>query len=225
MTAAPDDAGFAAEIYKRLLAAYGYPDWRPGNPPMDELVQTILSQNTSDINSGRAFADLRARYESWQEIMDAPAAEVAAAIRAGGLAEQKAPRIQAALRRVVTERGEFSLEFLADMPRDEALAWLTSIDGVGPKTASIVLLFCFGAAAFPVDTHVARVSRRLGIVDPKTSPEKIQARWEALVPASQFYPLHLNLIRHGRQICRAPIPHCSVCTLNDICRYPAKTMS
>jgi endonuclease-3 len=217
------DSAWAAEIYQRVLDAYGYPDWRPGNQPLDELVLTILSQNTSDVNSGRAFAELQKRYPNWHAVLNAPVEELADTIRSGGLGQQKAPRIQAALRRILAERGEFDLGFLAELPRDEAFEWLTSIDGVGPKTAAIVLLFCFGMPAFPVDTHVARVSRRLGIVAPRTPPEKIQLHWEGLVPGAWYYPLHLNLIRHGRLVCRAPTPRCFACVLVDICRYPDKT--
>ena len=214
---------WAAGIHCRLLETYGVPDWRPQNTPMDELVQTILSQNTSDLNSGRAFAALRARYPTWQDVLDAPTEELAETIRAGGLGQQKAPRIQAALRRILEERGEFDLGFLGDLPADEGLAWLTSFPGVGHKTASIVLLFCFNKAAFPVDTHVTRVTTRLGLVEPRTSAEKIKAVWESLVPAEWYYPLHLNLIRHGREICRAQSPRCPVCALIGLCHYPAKT--
>ena len=223
MSQALSETDLAAEIYRRLLDVYGYPNWRPDNAPLDELILTILSQNTSDVNSGRAFAALRARYADWQAVIDAPPDQVAETIRSGGLAQQKAPRIQAVLRRVLAERGTFDLGFLRDWPRDEALRWLTSFEGVGPKTASIVLLFCFGVPAFPVDTHITRVTRRLGLVAAKASPEKIQARWEALIPADWYYPLHLNLIRHGREICRAPTPRCLVCVLRDLCAYPAKT--
>ena len=148
-TPTPDDRAFAAEVYRRLLAAYGEPTWRPYYQPMDELVLTFLSQNTSDLNSGRAFEALKARYPTWQAVLDAPVAELAETIRSGGLAQQKAPRIQAALRRILAERGEFSLDFLADLPVDEATRWLTSFDGIGHKTASIVLLFCFNQPAFP----------------------------------------------------------------------------
>jgi endonuclease III len=223
MTDFPSPADWAAEIYRRLLAAYGTPDWRPHYGPVDELVMTILSQNTSDINSGRAFESLRARYPTWQAVLAAPVDELAETIRSGGLGQQKAPRIQAALARILVERGDFNLDFLADIPRDEALAWLTSFNGVGPKTASIVLLFCFGLPAFPVDTHITRVSQRLGIAGPKATPTQIQAIWESLAPAEWFFPLHLNLIRHGREICRAPTPRCPICPLNDICRYGKKT--
>ncbi len=213
----------AAEIYHRLLDAYGYPDWRPSNAPVDELVLTILSQNTSDLNSGRAFEALKARYPDWQSVLDAPVDELADTIKAGGLGPQKAPRIQAALRRILDERGDFDLDFLRDLPTEEALSWLTSFNGVGHKTASIVLLFCFNRPAFPVDTHITRVTRRLGFVDPKASPEKISVAWQEWVPSDWYYPLHLNLIRHGREVCRAPTPRCYACVLADLCAYPYKT--
>ncbi|MEJ5198418.1 MAG: endonuclease III [Anaerolineae bacterium] len=213
----------AAEVHRRLLDAYGEPTWRPHYAPLDELILTFLSQNTSDVNSGRAFAALKARYPTWHDVLAAPVAELADTIRSGGLAQRKAPRIQAALRRILAERGEFSLDFLADLPVEEATRWLTSFDGVGHKTAAIVLLFCFNKAAFPVDTHVGRVTRRLGLAGPRTSAEKIKQIWEELVPAEWFYPLHLNLIQHGRRICRAGRPLCPQCVLADICRFEPKT--
>jgi endonuclease-3 len=216
-------ASFAAEIYHRLERYYGTPDWRPRYEPMDELVLTFLSQSTSDLNSGRAFAELKKRYPTWEEVLAAPVSELADAIRVGGLSQQKAPRIQGALRRIKQERGEFSISHLADLPTPEAMAWLTGFDGVGHKTASIVLLFCFGKPAFPVDTHVGRVSRRLGIGDQRASEEKIKEVWEALVPPEWFLPLHLNLIRHGREVCSARRPACPNCFLSDICRYHLRT--
>ncbi len=220
-----DDAvrAWAAAVHQQLLATYGEPLWRPHYAPLDEFVLTFLSQNTSDINSGRAFAALKARYPTWQAVIAAPVHELAETIRCGGLAERKAPRIQAALRRILAERGEFNIDFLADLPVDEGLRWLTSFDGVGHKTASIVLLFCFGKPAFPVDTHVGRVTRRLGLVGPRASEAQIKQRWEALVPAGWFYPLHLNLIRHGREICRARQPQCSRCVLRSLCRFDEKS--
>ena len=214
---------FAADIYHRLLETYGEPVWRAHYAPMDELVLTFLSQSTSDLNSGRAFDALKARYATWQELLDAPTSEVAAIIQPGGLAQQKAPRIQAALRRILEERGELNIDFLADMPTPDALQWLTSFDGIGHKTASIVLLFCFDKEAFPVDTHVGRVSRRLGIAGWKDSEEKIKGIWETLTPPKWYYPLHLNLIRHGREVCHARRPACWRCSLEDLCRYEAKT--
>jgi endonuclease-3 len=212
----------AGEVYRRLLAAYGEPTWRTHLQPVEELVLTFLSQNTSDINSGRAYDALRRRYPTWQEVLDAPTEELADTIRSGGLAQRKAPRIQRALRRILVERGEFDIGFLKDLPTDEAMRWLISFDGVGHKTASIVLLFCFGKAVFPVDTHVGRVSRRLGVAGPKDSEEKIKATWESLAPPEWYYALHLNLIRHGRQVCHARSPDCQACVLNNVCRYFAE---
>jgi endonuclease-3 len=220
-----DQRDFAAAIYRRLLDAYGEPTWRASYAPMDELVLTYLSQNTSDTNSGRAFDALKARFPTWQEVVDAPVWEVANAIRSGGLADQKAPRIQKALRRIYEERGEYNIDFLADLSVSEAMAWLRSFDGIGHKTASIVMLFCFGKEAFPVDTHVGRVTRRLGLAGPKDTEEKIKALWEQLVPHQQYYALHLNLIRHGREICHSQRPECGRCVLVDICRYPDKTFT
>jgi endonuclease-3 len=214
-----DSRAIAGEVYRRLLAIYGEPTWRPRFSPVEELILTLLSQNTSDINSGRAFDALRARYPAWQDVLDAPTAELADTIRSGGLSQRKAPRIQKALRRIQVERGEFNIDFLADLPVGEAMDWLTSFDGVGHKTASIVLLFCFGKPVFPVDTHVGRVTRRLGLAGPRETEEKIKAIWEALVPAQWYYSLHLNLIRHGRQVCQARVPDCPVCVLQDVCRY------
>jgi endonuclease-3 len=217
------DHEIAEEVFYRLQQAYGVPDWRPHYDPMDELVLTLLSQNTNDVNSGRAFEALKRRYPSWQAVLDAPVHELAQTIRSGGLSQQKAPRILAALRRIQAERGQFSIDFLANLPVDEATRWLRSFDGIGHKTASIVLLFCFNKPAFPVDTHVGRVTRRLGLAGPKDSEEKIKAIWESLVPATWYYPLHLNLIRHGREICQARLPRCPECVLREVCRYEHKT--
>lgn len=222
MTEYDDPRLWAAEIYRRLLAAYSEPTWRPYYQPMDELVLTFLSQNTSDLNSGRAFEALKARYPTWQAVLDASVDELAETIRSGGLAQQKAPRIQKALRRILEERGEFNIDFLADLPVEEAMRWLTSFDGIGHKTASIVLLFCFNKPAFPVDTHVGRVTRRLGLAGPKDGEEKIKAVWERLTPPEWYYPLHLNLIRHGREVCHARRPACDTCVLNEVCRYEGK---
>ena len=213
----------AAEVYRRLLTAYGEPTWRPYYQPMDEFGPTFLSQNTSDLNSGRAFEALKARDPTWQAVLDVPVAELAETIRSGGRAQQKAPRIQRALRRILAERGEFNIDFLTDLPVDEATRWLTSFDGIGHKTALIVLLFCFNKPAFPVDTHVGRVTWLLGLAGPKDSEEKIKGIWEGLVPAEWFYALHLNLIRHGRQVCHAQRPACGVCVLDDICNYSQKS--
>jgi endonuclease-3 len=210
-------------IQAALLRAYGTPTWRPHHPPLDELVLTILSQHTSDINSFRAFKMLRAALPTWEAVRDAPVAEVAEAIQSGGLAQVKAPRIQAVLRRIWEERGSFDLAFLQAVPLAEARTWLTNLPGVGPKTAACVLLFSCGRPAMPVDTHVHRVSRRLGLVPDRVSAEGAQLLLEAMVPPDDYYAFHLNVIRHGREVCKAPRPHCEVCVVRAWCAYYAAT--
>ncbi len=209
----------AQEIYRRLVAEYGQPEWRSHGDPIEVLIHAFLSQNTSDVNSHRAFQALRARFPTWEAVVGAPVQAIEEVIRPGGLARSKAPRIQAALRRILEERGEFSLDFLAEMSVDEAKAWLESLHGVGAKTAAIVLLFSLGRPVFPVDTHVHRVSRRLGIVPSNASPEQTEAVWESLMPPESYYPLHIDLIRHGRRVCKARDPRCHICVLQDLCDY------
>lgn len=205
------------QVYKKLLSRYGEPSWRPHLSPIDELVSTILSQNTNDTNRDRAFASLKDRYGSWDAVLVAPTDEIAETIRSAGLAKQKAPRIQNALRVVRDQQGEISLSFLADLELEEARQWLVSLPGVGPKTAAIVLLFGFGRPAFPVDTHVHRVTRRLGLIPPTMSAEKAHLALEEMVSAEHYYPLHLNLIRHGRETCQARKPKCGDCVLQTCC--------
>ena len=208
----------ALEVHRRLLEVYGNPT-PPQRDPVSQLVATILSQNTSSINTRRAFEQLRERFPTWEAVRDAPVEEIRDAIRSAGLANQKAPRIQEALRIITTEAGELSLDFLREMPVEEAKRWLTKIRGIGPKTAAIVLLFALHRPAFPVDTHVHRVSRRLGLIDAHTSREKAHAELEALLPPEIYYPFHINLVRHGRQVCTARNPKCEVCVLRDLCDY------
>lgn len=205
------------EIHRRLLQLYGEPVWRLHLDPVSELVSTILSQNTNDVNRDVAYNRLRERLPTWEEVRDAPVDEVVEAIRPAGLANQKGPRIQEALHVVSEERGELSLDFLAAWPIDRAKAWLSAIHGVGPKTAAIVLLFALGLPAFPVDTHVHRVTRRLGLIGPKVSREKAHDELEKLTTPKQYYALHLNLIRHGREVCASRNPRCERCSLTDLC--------
>jgi len=208
-----------AEIARRLIARYGYPDWRPNLPPVDELVDTILSQNTTDSSRDKAFDQLRLRLPTWEAVRDAESEVVIEAIRPAGLSNQKGPHIQAALRRITEEQGSITLEFLRDMPLDQAKAWLTSLDGVGPKTAAIVLLFSMGRPAFPVDTHVHRVTKRLGLIGKNVSASHAHDLLAEIVPANTYYAAHLNFIRHGRQVCHARQPMCSECPLTDLCDF------
>jgi endonuclease-3 len=187
-------------VHNLLIEAYGEPKWRQHIPPVDELVNTILSQNTSDVNRDKAYEALKERFPTWQAVMDAAEAEVVETIRPAGLANQKGPRIQKALRQVVAETGDLSLDFLSELTLDAAKVWLTDIKGVGPKTAAIVLLFAFGRPAFPVDTHVHRVSGRLGLIGPKVTADKAHEILENIPYPETFYTFHLNLIRHGREV-------------------------
>ncbi len=207
------------EIAALLADEYGYPTWRQHHPPVDEMVLTILSQNTSDTNSFRAFDQLKQRYDSWEAVRDAPTGELIETIRTAGLANQKGPRIQLALRTLTETQGGITLDHLADMSADEAKQWLTSIKGIGHKTASIVLLFSLNKPAFPVDTHVHRVTTRLGVVDEGVSADKAHRLLEQIVPADDFYAFHLQIIQHGREVCHARSPKCSVCVLQAQCRY------
>ena len=209
----------ALEVHRRLLEDYGEPIWRPHMDAVSELVSTILSQNTNDVNRDVAFDRLRARLPAWEQVRDADTETVIEAIRPAGLANQKGPRIQQALRIITQERGELDLDFLADWPVEEAKEWLCAINGVGPKTAAIVLLFSLGRPAFPVDTHVHRVSKRLGLIGPKVSREKAHVELEELMPVEAYYPFHLNVIRHGRGICSSRKPRCTECSLNDLCDF------
>ena len=208
------------QIIAHLLEEmYGYPEWRQHLAPVDELVCTILSQNTSDTNRDRGYVALRERFPTWEAVRDAPVDEVIDANRPARLANQKGPRIQAALPYLGEQNGALSLDFLDDMSIDDAKAWLTGINGIGPKTAAIILLFAFNRPAFPVDTHVHRVTRRLGLIGPKTTAERAHVELEAIVPPEDYYPAHLNIIRHGREICHARRPRCEICPLAPHCDY------
>ncbi len=206
----------ALQIHRRLLAFFG-PAEEDAMPPLDILILTILSQNTNDRNRDKAFAALRNRFPTWEAVRDAPTEEVVEAIRPSGLANQKGPRLQNVLRQISAERGDLNLDFLADMPLEDARAWLMKFKGVGPKTAAIVLLFSLHMPAFPVDTHIYRVSGRLGLRPPKMSVEKTHEHLEALFPPETYFDAHLNLIRLGREICRARKPRCEACPLREMC--------
>ena len=210
----------AEDVYARLNAYFGKPEWTGGDDPVDELILTILSANTNDVNSGRAFRQLKATFgDEWEDVRLAPLPAIKEAIRTAGMYNQKAPRIVETLTRIKEQEGGYNLDHLAAMEVADALAYLTALPGVGHKTASIVLLFCFNRGSFPVDTHVQRITQRVGLCGRRDSPEKVKGIWERLLPAETFYALHLNLIRHGREVCDARNPKCEICPLQLICDY------
>lgn len=205
-------------IVDRLVREAPLTPWRPSRAPVTELVLTLLSQNTSDTNSGRAFQQLLKRFNGWDEVLAAPVEAVEDAIRPGGLAPTKARRLQALLAELRVRLGpEWDAARLETMPIDEAKAWLTSLPGVGPKTAACVLLFSLGRPALPVDTHVHRVSQRLGLIGPKVAALPAHDALEAQMPPDRYYDFHVALIRHGRRVCHARAPRCSECVLADRC--------
>lgn len=213
----------ALKIHKTLLEAFGEPIWRNPLPAIDELVSTILSQNTNDVNRDRAFDALRAKFPAWEAARDAETKDVIQAIRPAGLANQKGPRIQQVLRAITEERGSLNLDFLADLPLGEARAWLTKFNGVGPKTAAIVLCFSLNMPAFPVDTHIYRVTGRLGLRPEKMTVEQAHPHLESVFPPETYYAVHLNLIRLGREVCNARKPNCPKCPIYKLCGYKEKT--
>lgn len=209
----------ALKVHQRLLAAFGEPIWRDPMPPIHELVDTILSQNTNDRNRDRAFNALRAQFPSWEKVRDAKTEQVIDTIRPAGLANQKGPRIQNVLREITKERGNLDLSFLKDMPLEEARAWLMKFKGIGPKTAAIVLCFSLGRPAFPVDTHIYRVTGRIGLRPQKLTVEQAHPHLESLFPPETYYAAHLNLIRLGREFCHPRNPDCLHCPVCDLCDY------
>jgi len=218
-------------VFAGLREMYGERRWRSHAEPVDELVLTILSQRNTDRSTEQAYLTLRERFPTWEQVMLAPVEEVADAIHYAGLYLMKAPRIQEVLRRVLQERGNFDLRFLRELPLEEARAWLLALPGVGPKTTAIVLLFSLGRPAFPVDTHVYRVTQRLGLIGPKATEASAHGALETMIrtaseggtipatPQAAMFELHINLIGHGRKLCHAISPECERCRLLPLCPF------
>ena len=248
--------GLVEFTLERLAERYGRPIWVPRLDAVSELILTILTQNTADVNAEKAFVALREHFPSpdtvplvvhrrgadgadtgrppagwggeglppgrppnWAAVEDAPIDELIETIRHGGLAYQKAPRIQGSLRAIREQRGDYNLDFLAEMSAIDARAWLTKIPGIGKKTASIVLLFCYGMQLMPIDTHVERVSKRIGLLPPKAPLELAHDLFLALFPQDRMYEAHVSLITHGRQICHARNPQHEICPVAEHCRF------
>jgi endonuclease-3 len=202
-----------------LLEFYGNPKWREPYPALDELVSTMLSQNTNDLNRDRAFSSLKKRFPTWEAVRDANEEEVIDAIRSAGLANQKGPRIQEVLREITRQCGQLDLDFLSEKSSEEVVSWLMQFKGVGPKTAAIVAQFSLNKPAFPVDTHIYRVTGRLGLRSTRLSVEKAHQHLANLFPPEDYYSIHLNLIRLGREICKSRRPDCVHCPINIYCDY------
>ncbi|MFO7904076.1 MAG: endonuclease III domain-containing protein [Planctomycetota bacterium] len=214
-----------AAICRRLNKAYGPVQAPDQRSVLDQLIATILSQNTSSGNSRAAFEELAARFPSWETVRRASTARIAAAIRRAGLSNSKAPRIKAILEEIHRQRAELSLEFLHDMPARESLEYLNRFPGVGPKTAACVVLFACGKPVLPVDTHVRRVSQRLGLIHVHTTAEQAHEQLARKVPARLVLSFHLQLIRHGRRVCLARKPRCAACILLDRCPEGARRLA
>ena len=203
----------ASDVMEFLGEEYGPVEWAPRYDAASELVGTILSQHTSDVNSERAFDNLMTTFGSLQAVAAASVEQIEDAIRAGGLARIKAPRIKAILNQITEEVGSYDLSFLREMPLEEAKAWLKHLPGIGPKTAAIILCFSMGMPAMPVDTHIFRVSKRLGLIGEKVSADKAHDILEPMVAPEDVFAFHVYLIRHGRQVCKAQRPRCDRCVL------------
>jgi endonuclease III len=216
-----------ARVYEELIATYGEPKNEPDYDPLGGLIATILSQHTSDINSGRAYQQLVAAFPTWEAIRDTSTDKIVEAIRCGGLAKIKSIRIQDVLHTLTEQQeqgktktlAEYLYEELAKRTTEEAWHYLRELPGVGPKTAACVLMFHLDRPAFPIDTHVHRTSQRLGLILPNVNADKAHAIFARVLPPEWVYPLHVNLITHGRQICHAQRPACEKCALFHECAY------
>jgi endonuclease III len=228
MTTSITPTAHLARVYELLIGAYGVPLNEPDYDPLGGLVGTILSQHTSDINSDRAYQQLVSTFPTWEEVRDAPTYLVAEAIRSGGLANIKAVRIQDALLTLSEEQlkeggiktlSDYLYDKLTQYTSEEGWQYLRRIPGVGPKTAACVLMFNMNRPVMPIDTHVHRTSRRLGLIGPKVTADQAHTVFGTITPPEWVYPLHVNLIRHGRQICLAQRPKCTLCPLYSECAY------
>ena len=211
-------------VHRRLAKRFGVPEQPRPSDPLTSMIHTILSQNTNDTNSGRAFRSLRKAFPRWELLLDAPAAKIARAIRVGGLANQKSRNIKDFLKWVERTYGRLNLDAMHDMTADQALRTFTTLRGIGLKTVYVTLLFACGKDVFPVDTHIYRIAQRLGLAPDKASRDKVTERMQALVPKGKSLALHINLIEFGRTVCLARRPRCPECPLTDLCLYPDKNL-
>lgn len=206
-------------IVQNLERVYGVPENRRSSAPLDMLIKIILSQATTDTNSRRTFAALKRRFPVWDDVLRARESTIARTIQSGGLAQQKAAVIKNLLRQLKAERGSLDLAFLHDLPADEAARYLSQFRGIGPKTIACTLLFACRKDVFPLDTHIFRILRRVGLLPQQCSDTRAHEIMTALVPTGKFYSFHVNLIRHGRTLCRPRDPLCERCPIVEYCDY------
>lgn len=211
-----------AYVIQNLKAVYGVPRCERGLDPLDVLIETILSQSTTNANSQRAFACLKQKFPAWDDVRQARVTSIEAAIRSGGLAKQKSVRIKQLLNDIYERRGSLDLNFLHTAPLEEAVAFLSSFKGVGPKTVACTLLFACDRPIFPIDTHIFRIARRLALIPERCSDEEAHRLMTAMIPADRYFEVHVNLIRHGRHVCRPQQPACEQCCLIEYCCYYEK---
>ena len=206
-------------IIDNLRSVYGVPRPERGLDPLDVLIETILSQSTSNANSERAFQSLKRRFPSWEAARNARVTSIEAAIKSGGLARQKSVRIKKLLNEVHKRRGSLDISFLKSAPLEEAKAFLASFNGVGPKTVACTLLFACNRPVFPIDTHIFRIARRLGLIPERCPDQQAHRAMGKMLPKKRYYEVHINLIRHGRKVCHPRDPQCEQCCLIEYCDY------
>jgi len=209
-------------ICELLNTAYGIQEFSPHNPPLDELVLTILSQNTTAANCHQAFASLRERFPTWDDVRIADEGEIARAIHSGGLSRIKSVRIKNILQEIHKTQGNLDLSWFEKTESKTISSYLLRFDGIGPKTAACVMLFSLGRPVLPVDTHIFRVSKRLGLIGARISAEKAHEMLQAIVPNELIYSFHINMVLHGRQVCNSRMPLCGICILKEECDYFAQ---
>lgn len=214
-----DRAARTDAVHAELLAEYGRPTWAGPSDPFEALVRTIIAQHTSSPNKERALAQLRERFPIWDMLADAPLIEIVDALYSAGLANQKAKRLQALTRQILDERGDLNLAFLDEMPLEEARAWLSDLPGVGPLTASLVLLFACGRPALPVNTGLHRCAQRIGMIPPDVGARRAHRILQAHIDANEVHAFHVNMVRHSKKICRSSRPRCGDCVVAMYCEY------
>ncbi|NOK62589.1 MAG: hypothetical protein GFH27_549333n77 [Chloroflexi bacterium AL-W] len=206
-------------VYQRLIETYSLPTWTPSRDPLGELILTILSQHTTDQNSYRAYQELRHRYAQWEDVREASISELYATIKSAGLGNIKAQRIQSVLHDIIARCGHLNLDFLDMLTVDEGMRWLTALHGVGPKTTACVLMFSLGKPTLPIDTHVYRVAKRIGLISSDTSVERAHTLLASAMPSETVYAFHMMMIQHGRKVCHARKPRCPECILQNLCSF------